>query len=179
MVGFIIIKRGLCVSMVALPRTTMSPRLIHCIGSIRCRISLRLASCTNPAVTATPAATNRLPEIAIHDQKQDRRQQVAEQLPEGLFHRCLPFIRDPAAAEFRGTPRASVARSGEGLMLRLAKCHRSHIHACIGPLAIPPERSVGFDGFRNSAHESENYIIPRMTPTPLSRRRLARISGVR
>jgi hypothetical protein len=40
-------------------------------------------------------------------------------------------------------------------MLRLAKCHRSHIHACIGPLAIPPERSVGFDGFRNSAQERE------------------------
>jgi hypothetical protein len=50
----------------------------------------------------------------------DRRQEVAEQLPEGLFHRCLPFIGYLAAAEFRGTPRASVQRSGE---VRLSVLH--------------------------------------------------------
>src|SRR5262249_44018684 len=31
----------------------------------------------------------------VDDQKQDRRQEVAEQLPEGLFQRCLPFIYFP------------------------------------------------------------------------------------
>ena len=50
----------------------------------------------------------------------DRRQEVAEQLPEGLFHRCLPFIGYLAAAEFRGTPRALVQRSGE---VRLSVLH--------------------------------------------------------
>ena len=31
----------------------------------------------------------------VDDQKQDRRQEVAEQLPEGLFQRCPPFIYVP------------------------------------------------------------------------------------
>jgi hypothetical protein len=64
MVGFIIMKRGLCVSIVAPPRTTTSPRLIHCIGSIRRRVALSRTSCANPAATAMPAAAKRLPETA-------------------------------------------------------------------------------------------------------------------
>ena len=43
-----------------------------------------------------------------------------KQLPEGLFHRCLPFIGYPAAEEFRGAPEASVQRSGE---VRLSVLH--------------------------------------------------------
>src|SRR6516225_687006 len=88
MVGFIIMKRGFCVSIVTPPRTTTSPRLIHCIDSIRRRANLRRASCARPAVTAT-AAAKRAAGDRVDDQKQDRRQEVAEQLPKGLFHRCL------------------------------------------------------------------------------------------
>src|SRR5215472_6829920 len=92
MVGFIMMKRGLCVSIVAPPRTTTSARLIHCIGSIRRRATLRRTSCASPAAIAMPAAAKKATRDHIDDQKQDRRQEVAEQLPEGLFHRCLPFF---------------------------------------------------------------------------------------
>jgi len=44
----------------------------------------------------------------VDHQEQDRRQGVAEHLPESLFHRCLPFIAYAAAPEFRGAPRASM-----------------------------------------------------------------------
>jgi hypothetical protein len=47
----------------------------------------------------------------VNDQKQDCRQEVAEQLPESLFQRCLSFIGYPTAAEFRGMPRASEVQS--------------------------------------------------------------------
>jgi hypothetical protein len=44
----------------------------------------------------------------VDDQKQDRRQEVAEQLPEGLFHRCLPFIGYPAEVRLRLRPSGQV-----------------------------------------------------------------------
>jgi hypothetical protein len=81
MVGFTIMNRGLWVSIVAPPRTTTSPRLIHC--------KLCQSSGDGDGGGGKQVARER-----IDGQKQDRRQEIAEQLPERLFHCCLPYRGD-------------------------------------------------------------------------------------
>ena len=65
----------------------------------------------------------------IDDQKQDCRQEVAEQLPEGLFHRCLPFIGYPAEVRLRLRPSGQVRSDAP-----LDYCHLDPLRADIPAL---------------------------------------------